>query len=84
MAEVKRFMAPGPWITRDLKPCVLAEDYDRLLDIMRDQLELAVQFLRDRSDDGVMDEDDEALLRQCETTLEWATTQHSQTSRGTG
>ncbi len=27
---VERFMAPGPWITRDLKPCVLASDYDAL------------------------------------------------------
>ncbi len=27
---VKRFMAPGPWITRDLKECVLASDYDAL------------------------------------------------------
>jgi hypothetical protein len=23
-------MAPGPWITRDLKECVLASDYDAL------------------------------------------------------
>lgn len=28
---VKRFMAPGPWITRDLKECVRASDYDALL-----------------------------------------------------
>ncbi len=27
---VKRFHAPGPWITRDLKECVLASDYDAL------------------------------------------------------
>jgi hypothetical protein len=27
---VERFPAPGPWITRDLKPCVLASDYDAL------------------------------------------------------
>ena len=27
---VKRFMAPGPWITRDLKECVRASDYDAL------------------------------------------------------
>jgi hypothetical protein len=31
MSEIKRFMAPGPWITRDLKLCVLASDYDQLL-----------------------------------------------------
>jgi hypothetical protein len=30
MSEVERFMAPGPWITRDLKLCVLASDYDAL------------------------------------------------------
>src|SRR6202161_3979777 len=29
---IKRFNAPGPWITRDLKPCVLASDYDALAD----------------------------------------------------
>ena len=27
---VQRFMAPGPWITRDLKECVRASDYDAL------------------------------------------------------
>jgi hypothetical protein len=30
MADVLRFHAPGPWITRDLKECVLASDYDAL------------------------------------------------------
>lgn len=30
MSGVKRFMAPGPWITRDLKEAVLASDYDAL------------------------------------------------------
>jgi hypothetical protein len=30
MSEVLRFRAPGPWITRDLKECVLASDYDAL------------------------------------------------------
>ena len=30
-SEVKRFMAPGPWITRDLKECVLASDFDAAL-----------------------------------------------------
>lgn len=30
MNDVRRFMAPGPWITRDLKECVLASDYDAL------------------------------------------------------
>jgi hypothetical protein len=29
---IKRFNAPGPWITRDLRPCVLASDYDALAD----------------------------------------------------
>lgn len=28
--EPRRFMAPGPWITRDLKECVLASDDDAL------------------------------------------------------
>lgn len=31
MSDIKRFMAPGPWVTRDLKLCVLASDYDQLL-----------------------------------------------------
>lgn len=30
MTNVRRFMAPGPWITRDLKECVRASDYDAL------------------------------------------------------
>jgi hypothetical protein len=30
MSNVLRFHAPGPWITRDLKECVLASDYDAL------------------------------------------------------
>ena len=32
MSEVPvfRFKAPGPWVTRDLKDCVLASDYDAL------------------------------------------------------
>jgi hypothetical protein len=69
---VKRFHDPGDWMQSPTGEYVLAADYDRLLDIMKDTLELATQFLRDRSDDGVMDEDDEGLLRQCETVLEWA------------
>lgn len=39
---VKRFMAPGPWITRDLKPCVLASDYDAL----RFELSSALEYAR--------------------------------------
>ena len=31
MEEVLRFRAPGPWITRDLKYCVLASDFDRVV-----------------------------------------------------
>ena len=27
---IKRFMAPGPWITRELRECVQAKDYDAL------------------------------------------------------
>jgi hypothetical protein len=27
---VETFMAPGPWITRDLKPCVRATEYEHL------------------------------------------------------
>lgn len=30
MTDVLRFHAPGPWLTRDLKECVLASDYDAL------------------------------------------------------
>lgn len=30
MSNVLRFHAPGPWLTRDLKECVLASDYDAL------------------------------------------------------
>lgn len=28
--KVRRFKAAGPWITRDLRDCVLASDYDEL------------------------------------------------------
>lgn len=30
MSDVKRWMAAGPWITRDLKEAVLAPDYDAI------------------------------------------------------
>ena len=30
MTDIKRFFAPGPWVTRDLKECVRASDYDAL------------------------------------------------------
>ena len=30
MTDIQRFFAPGPWVTRDLKECVLASDYDAL------------------------------------------------------
>lgn len=30
MSDVLRFNAPGPWITRELRQCVLATDYDAL------------------------------------------------------
>ena len=30
MSDVKRFKAPGPWITRELRDCVQASDYDAL------------------------------------------------------
>jgi hypothetical protein len=46
MSEVLRFRAPGPWITRDLKECVLASDYDA--EIRR--LEAEVQMLRETID----------------------------------
>jgi len=42
---VKRFMAPGPWITRDLKECVRASDYDALAaerDALRELLQEAL------------------------------------------
>ena len=41
---VKRFMAPGPWITRDLKECVRASDYD-VLAAERDALRQRVELL---------------------------------------
>lgn len=30
MTDIQRFFAPGPWVTRDLKECVLASDYGAL------------------------------------------------------
>lgn len=30
MSDVKRFKAPGPWITRELRDCVQASDYDAI------------------------------------------------------
>jgi hypothetical protein len=32
---INRFMTPGPWITRDLKSCVLASDYDVLVELLQ-------------------------------------------------
>ena len=51
MSGVKRFMAPGPWITRDLKECVRASDYDALLARCEaDERDAArYRWLRDRS-----------------------------------
>ena len=46
MSGVKRFMAPGPWITRDLKECVRASDYDAL---RAERDEARYRWLRDRS-----------------------------------
>jgi len=46
--------------------------HERFREVMTDTLERATQFLRDRSDDGVTDEDDDALLRECEAVLDWA------------
>lgn len=46
--------------------------HERFREVMTDTLERATQFLRDRASDGVTDEDDDALLRECETVLEWA------------
>jgi hypothetical protein len=66
MSEVLRFPAPGPWITRDLKLCVLASDYDALAD----RLDKAEQLLRSVVHDedhgsgvtcGVLNEIDEFL-----------------------
>lgn len=37
----ERFMAPGPWITRDLKPCVLAADFDAAVTIVRELMAYA-------------------------------------------
>ena len=30
MSDVRRFMAAGPWLTRELRECVQASDFDRL------------------------------------------------------
>jgi hypothetical protein len=42
---IKRFHAPGPWLTRDLKECVLASDHDaeieRLRGLLRDCITIA-------------------------------------------
>ena len=39
--KVLRFRAPGPWITRDLKPCILASDYDNAIEALRQMIDLA-------------------------------------------
>lgn len=46
--------------------------HERFREVMTDTLERATEFLRHRSMDGVTDEDDDALLRECDTVLEWA------------
>ena len=60
----------------------LQEAHERFREVMTDTLERATEYLRDRADDGVTDEDDDALLRECETVLEWAK-QVTQASGGT-
>ncbi|HSW33303.1 MAG TPA: hypothetical protein VLH36_06770 [Steroidobacteraceae bacterium] len=60
---VKRFMAPGPWITRDLKECVLASDYDALA-AERDALSKDAEryrWLRDSAGNDIM----EKLMAEC-------------------
>ena len=60
---VKRFMAPGPWITRDLKECVLASDYDALAaerDALRKDAE-RYRWLRDSAGNDIM----EKLMAEC-------------------
>ena len=39
--EIQRFMAAGPWITRDLKEAVLASDHDAVVDRLRAALKSA-------------------------------------------
>ena len=60
---VKRFMAPGPWITRDLKECVRASDYDALAaerDALRKDAE-RYRWLRDSAGNDIM----EKLMAEC-------------------
>lgn len=45
--EVNRFMAPGPWITRDLKECVLASDFDATRALLHIAITLAYRASRD-------------------------------------
>ena len=44
MSDVLRFNAPGPWITRELRQCVLASDYDALAARVA-ELEKAIQWI---------------------------------------
>ncbi len=63
MSEVLRFHAPGPWITRDLKECVLASDYDALAaerDALRRDAE-RYRWLRDSAGNDIM----EKLMAEC-------------------
>jgi hypothetical protein len=56
-------MAPGPWITRDLKECVLASDYDALAserDALRKDAE-RYRWLRDSAGNDIM----EKLMAEC-------------------
>jgi hypothetical protein len=56
-------MAPGPWITRDLKECVRASDYDALAaerDALRKDAE-RYRWLRDSAGNDIM----EKLMAEC-------------------
>ena len=61
--SVKRFKAPGPWVTRELRDCVQATDYDALA-AERDQLQhdLSEQIHQVRAYDAMY----VALLAQAE------------------
>lgn len=66
MSEVKRFMAPGPWVTRDLKECVRASDYDALAARLAEAERDAARYrwlTEDHADKATRERRDELLRR---------------------
>ncbi len=63
MSEVLRFKAPGPWVTRELRECVQASDYDALAA----QLETMRASCAQAARDAVQFQDERnALSAQCQ------------------